>query len=79
MATRNTTQIEKHVKDQVTEIVKGTLPTCLNFAVEKIRETKPDYVFILPWNLTREITQQCEYIREWGGKFIIPIPEVKII
>ena len=49
------------------------------FPIEKIRETKPDYVFILPWNLTREITQQCEYIREWGGKFIIPIPEVKII
>ena len=49
------------------------------FPPEKIRETKPDYLFILPWNLSREITQQCNYIREWGGQFIIPIPEVKII
>ncbi|MEO7931835.1 MAG: class I SAM-dependent methyltransferase [Chthoniobacterales bacterium] len=47
--------------------------------VEKISETKPDYVFILPWNLTKEITGQLSYIREWGGKFIVPIPEVSIL
>ncbi|HEX5359030.1 MAG TPA: class I SAM-dependent methyltransferase [Candidatus Nitrosotalea sp.] len=45
---------------------------------EKIRETKPDYVLILPWNLKDEIMSQMSYIRNWGGKFVVPIPEVKI-
>lgn len=44
-----------------------------------IKETKPDYVFILPWNLKDEITSQHAYIREWGGKFVVPIPELKIL
>jgi SAM-dependent methyltransferase len=47
-------------------------------APEKIRETRPDYVFILPWNLKDEIMQQMAYIREWGGKFVVPIPEVRV-
>jgi len=46
---------------------------------ERICETKPDYVFILPWNIKDEITQQMSFIREWGGKFVIPIPEVVIL
>ena len=46
---------------------------------EKIKETKPDYVFILPWNLKEEIMSQISYIREWGGEFIIPIPEPSIV
>ncbi len=45
---------------------------------DKIRETKPDYVLILPWNLKREITEQLQFIREWGGRFVVPIPEVVI-
>ncbi|MGY5151481.1 MAG: methyltransferase domain-containing protein [Candidatus Nitrosopumilus sp. bin_6a] len=45
----------------------------------KIKDSKPDYIFILPWNLKKEIMKQLEFIREWGGKFIIPIPEVKIL
>ena len=45
---------------------------------EKIKDTKPDYVFILPWNLKNEIMEQMNIIRKWGGKFVIPIPEVKI-
>ncbi|MBI4131056.1 MAG: methyltransferase domain-containing protein [Nitrosarchaeum sp.] len=45
---------------------------------EKIRTTKPNYVLILPWNLKDEIIQQINFIREWGGKFITVIPEVKI-
>jgi SAM-dependent methyltransferase len=49
------------------------------FAPEKIRETKPDYILILPWNLKDEILNQIAYIREWGGKFIIPIPEVTVL
>jgi len=47
-------------------------------APEKILETKPDYLLILPWNLTDEIMAQMSYIRKWDGKFVIPIPEVKI-
>ena len=45
---------------------------------EKIAETKPDYVLILPWNLKDEISRQMAHIREWGGKFVVPIPEVQI-
>jgi hypothetical protein len=45
---------------------------------ERIRETRPDYVLILPWNLKDEIMTQLAYIREWGGKFVVPIPEVRI-
>jgi hypothetical protein len=48
-------------------------------APARIRETRPDYLFIGPWNLIEEITEQTAYIREWGGKWIVPIPEVKII
>jgi len=48
-------------------------------APDKIRETKPDYVFILPWNIKDEIMEQMSYIRDWGGKFVVPIPEVKVL
>ncbi len=48
------------------------------FAPERIAETRPDYVLILPWNLKDEIMKQLSYIREWGGKFVIPIPEAKV-
>ena len=47
--------------------------------VERIRDTKPDYVLILPWNLRAEIVDQMRFIRDWGGKFIVPIPQVEII
>ena len=45
---------------------------------DRIRETKPDYVVILPWNLKDEIMQQLQFIREWGGKFVVPIPKVAV-
>jgi hypothetical protein len=45
---------------------------------DRIRETKPDYVVILPWNLKDEIMQQLKFIREWGGKFVVPIPKAAI-
>lgn len=45
---------------------------------ERIAETKPDYLLILPWNLKDEIMQQLAYIREWGGKFVVPIPTVRV-
>jgi SAM-dependent methyltransferase len=44
-----------------------------------LKEDRPDYLFILPWNLTDEIIAQNGFIREWGGKFIIPIPEIRVI
>jgi 2-polyprenyl-3-methyl-5-hydroxy-6-metoxy-1,4-benzoquinol methylase len=48
------------------------------FHPDKIKETKPDYVLILPWNLKTEIMEQVGYVREWGGRFVVPIPETKV-
>ena len=45
---------------------------------DRIRETRPDYLFLLPWNLKDEIMQQVSYIREWGGRFVVPIPEIRV-
>jgi 2-polyprenyl-3-methyl-5-hydroxy-6-metoxy-1,4-benzoquinol methylase len=45
------------------------------FHPDKIKQTKPDYVLILPWNIKDEIMEQMSYIREWGGKFLVAIPE----
>jgi hypothetical protein len=54
----------------------GTLiPIC---HPNRIKETKPDYVLILPWNLKNEIMGNISYITEWGGKFVTPIPEIKV-
>jgi SAM-dependent methyltransferase len=49
------------------------------FAPEAIRQARPDYVLILPWNFKDEITNQMAHIREWGGRFVVPIPEVRIL
>lgn len=49
------------------------------FHPDKIRDTKPDYVLILPWNLKDEIVEQLAYIRTWGGNFVVPIPRVQIL
>ena len=46
---------------------------------DRIRATRPDYVFILPWNLKDEIITQMSFVRDWGGRFIVPIPEPKIL
>ena len=43
---------------------------------DRILQTKPDYVLILPWNLKDEIVEQLQFIRDWGGRFVIPIPRV---
>ena len=48
------------------------------FPPHRILETQPDYVLILPWNLRDEIIGQLSCIREWGGQFIVPIPEVAV-
>jgi SAM-dependent methyltransferase len=47
------------------------------FHPDKVRETRPDYLLVLPWNLRDEIISQMAHIREWGGRFILPIPEVR--
>ena len=44
-----------------------------------IDEVKPDYVLIMPWNLRDEIVDQLSHIREWGGQFVVAIPELEII
>ncbi len=48
-------------------------------APEAIREARPDYVLILPWNLKDEISHAARYVAEWGGKFITPIPRVQVL
>lgn len=46
---------------------------------DQIKKDRPDYVLILPWNIKEEIIAQMDYIREWGGRFIVPIPKVHLI
>lgn len=45
---------------------------------QRLRDEKPDYVLILPWNLKEEISEQLHYIREWGGKFVTAIPRLEV-
>jgi C-methyltransferase C-terminal domain/Putative zinc binding domain/Methyltransferase domain len=49
------------------------------FPPDEIRKARPDFVLILPWNLREEIMGQIAYIREWGGRFVVPIPEVRVL
>lgn len=46
---------------------------------ERIFETRPDEVLILPWNISEEVMQQMACIREWGGRFIVPLPQVQVL
>jgi hypothetical protein len=46
---------------------------------EAIEDARPDFVLILPWNLTDEIVAQLSEVREWGGRFVVPIPEVRVL
>ena len=45
---------------------------------DKVKETQPDYLLILPWNIKDEIMEQMACIREWGGQFLVLIPEVNV-
>ena len=49
------------------------------YGPERIRETRPDYVLILPWNIKDEVLAQMADVRGWGGKFVVPIPEVRVL
>jgi hypothetical protein len=46
---------------------------------DRLRETRPDFVLILPWNLKEEIVEQMADVRSWGGRFVVAIPEVRIL
>lgn len=48
------------------------------YSPDKIQQERPDYVLILPWNFREEIMKQLDYIRDWGGKFVVPIPEMTV-
>ena len=67
------------IKDYVGTLGRETAARAVPiFPPDKIAETKPDYVLILPWNLKDEIAAQLAYIRDWGGQFVVPIPALSI-
>jgi hypothetical protein len=49
------------------------------YAPERLAETKPDYILVLPWNLREELTEQLGYVREWGGRLVFPIPVLEVV
>jgi SAM-dependent methyltransferase len=49
------------------------------FAPERVFEAKPDYLLVLPWNLRDEIIEDMRGIRDWGGRFVFPIPAVTVV
>lgn len=46
---------------------------------ERIKADKPDYIIILPWNIKDEIVKQLDYVKEWGCKFVVPIPSLQVL
>ena len=68
--------VDKNVYKQGKYTPGARLPI---YSPEKITETKPDYVLVLPWNLSAEIILEHRYISEWGGRFVIPIPALKVV
>ncbi|MBU2489559.1 MAG: class I SAM-dependent methyltransferase [Proteobacteria bacterium] len=68
--------VDKSPRKQGTFLPGTRIPV---FGPEKIAKTRPDYVLILPWNLAGEITEQMAHIREWGGRFVVPIPEIRVL
>jgi hypothetical protein len=48
-------------------------------APERLAETQPDYILVLPWNLRDEITAQLDYVRSWGGRLVFPIPTLEVV
>ena len=69
-----TVDISPHKQDTYTP---GThIPV---FSPDRLKETRPDYILILPWNIKEEIVRRNDYVEEWGGKFVVPIPRVQIV
>ena len=46
---------------------------------DRLAETRPDYVLVLPWNLREEISQQLAYVQAWGGRLVFPIPVLDVV
>jgi SAM-dependent methyltransferase len=46
---------------------------------ERIEQTRPDYVLVLPWNLREELSAQLSYVQSWGGRLVFPIPELDVV
>lgn len=77
------------VKNDLVEFVVDANPTKQNkflpashipvYSEDRIKSEKPDFILILPWNLKTEITNQLDYIKAWGGQFVVPIPHLEII
>lgn len=68
--------VDRNEFKQDSYLVGSRIPV---YAPEMIDQVKPDYVLILPWNLKTEITQQLSQIRDWGGQFVVPIPELTVL
>lgn len=68
--------VDKNPHKQNTLLPGSHIPV---YSPDKILETKPDYVLILPWNLRDEIIAELQYIKEWGGKFIVAIPKFEVL
>ena len=49
------------------------------YSPARVAETRPDYLLILPWNVRDEVMAQMAHIRGWGGRFVVPVPELQII
>jgi len=49
------------------------------YAPERLAETRPEYILVLPWNLREEISRQLSYVGSWGGKLVFPIPELEVV
>ena len=49
------------------------------YAPDRLAETRPDYILVLPWNLREEISEQLSYVRSWGGRLVFPIPALEVV
>jgi 2-polyprenyl-3-methyl-5-hydroxy-6-metoxy-1,4-benzoquinol methylase len=68
--------VDRNPRKQGRYLPGSHLPIC---SPDRVRQTKPDYLLILPWNLKDEIVQQMAFVREWGGSFVVPIPRVEVL
>ena len=48
-------------------------------AEDRLKQTRPDYIVLLPWNLKPELMHQLQYAREWGGRFVVAVPTMEVV
>ena len=68
--------VDRNPRKQGRYLPGSHIPIC---NPDRVRETRPDYLLILPWNLKDEVMQQMAFVREWGGRFVVPIPRVEVL